>query len=101
MLAQRAPQESHVQALDVQGHIGQCVVGNEVEGHIGVAKGEVEIDQGGVVLGVLSQRGAEVDGDAGAADPAARAQDGDDLGLDLGTVGAQLPLRLSPLGRPR
>ena len=84
MLAQRAAQERHVEAIDVHGDVGQRVVGNQVERDVGIAQGQIEIDQGDVVVGVLGQVAAEVDGEAGAADAAARADDGDDqrFGLD-------------------
>ena len=83
VLAQRALEERHVEPVDVQGHVGQGVIGDQIEGHVGVAQGQVEIDEGDVVVRVLGQRGAEIDGEAGAADAAARAEHGDDLRLDL------------------
>ncbi len=83
VLAQRPAQERHVEAVDVQGHVGQGVVGNQVEGDVGIAQGEVEIDQGDVVVGVLGEIAAEVDGEAGAADAAAGADHGDHRGVDL------------------
>ena len=52
VLAQRAAQELHVEPVDVQGDVGQGVIGNQVEGDVGVAQGEVEIDQGDVVVRV-------------------------------------------------
>ena len=79
VLDEGAVQERHVQAFDVQGHVGQRVIGDQVEGHVGVAEGQVEIDEGNAVVRILGQGAAEVDGEAGAADAAARAEDGDDL----------------------
>ena len=78
VLAQRAAQERHVEPIDVHGDVGQRVIGDQVEGDVGVAQGEIEIDEGDVVLGVLGHVAAEVDGDAGAADAALGADDRDD-----------------------
>ena len=72
------------EAVDVHGDIGQGVVGNQIEGDIGIAKCKIEIDKRCVVLRVLGQATAEVDGEAGTADAAARADHGDDKGFDLG-----------------
>src|SRR5207248_7901432 len=43
VLAQRPPQELHVQPVDVQGDVGQGVVGHQVQGDVGVAQGQVEV----------------------------------------------------------
>ena len=66
------------------GDVGQGVVGNQVQGDVGIAQGQIEIDQGDVVIRLLGQDAAEVDGDTGAADAAAGAEHGDDLRFDLG-----------------
>lgn len=71
VFAQRPFQEGHVEPLDVEGDIGQGVVGNQVEGDIGIAEGEVEIDEGRGMARILSEVAAEIDGDARGADAAA------------------------------
>src|SRR5579864_3405961 len=73
MLAQGAAQKGHVQAVNVQGNVGQGVIGNQVQGDISVAQCQVQIDQRDIVVRIeLGEIAAKVDGQARAADAAAR-----------------------------
>src|SRR5579883_3400130 len=82
MFAQGALEELHVETIDVEGHVRQGVVGHQIEADVGVAQGQVEIDQGNAVAGVHGQGGAEVDREGGGADATPGAEYGDDHRLD-------------------
>ena len=75
---ERAFQKRHVQPLDVHGHVGERVHRHQIERDVGVSQGHVEIDESDAVFCFLGQGAAQVHGDAGAADAAARAKDGND-----------------------
>ena len=103
VLGQRTPQERHVEPVNVHGHVSQRVIGDQVQGHVGVAQGQIEVHQGDVVVVLLGQVAAEVDAQAGAAHAAAGADDGNDLRLhleravDRGRAVAGCALRPQPL----
>ncbi len=103
VLAQGTAQEGHVQSFDVHRRVGQRVIGDQVEGHIGVAQGEVEIHQRDVVCVVLSHVAAEVDRERRAADSAARTHDGNDQRLGARTAvggGAAVGAGAAALAKP-
>src|SRR5262249_45079086 len=68
VLQQRPLDEVKVELLDVQGQVGQGVVGQDVQGDVAVAQGQVEVGQGDGVARLGGEAGGEVDGQGGAAD---------------------------------
>ena len=76
---QRSLEQRIVEPRDVLGHVLNRVIGNDVEPDVGIAEGEIEIDDDDAVLLVAGQNAAQVDRQRRAAHAAAGAGDGDHL----------------------
>src|SRR4051812_21290483 len=79
MPRQGAAQVVHVEAFDVPRQVGDGDVFHAVDfnGDVGVAQGEVEVEQGHAVRRVGGQGGGEVDGQSCGTDAAAGSEYGD------------------------
>ncbi len=84
VLHQRALEKRHVETHDVHGHVGQGVNGHEVEGHVGVAQGQVQIQQAHVMVLVRGHGTAQVHRNAGCSGAASGSQHGHYLGVGFG-----------------
>ena len=79
VLRQRTLEQLDVQAADVLNHVGQRVIGDRIEEHVGVAQRQVHVDQRHAVGRFGRQHTTQVDRDRRRPDAAGRPRDGDHL----------------------